>query len=237
MRRILTAGVIFSLTLSSLVYAEPPKGPPGKGAPTTRPAHGERPVGRPPGGGHDGERPAHPGGGGSGQHPSRPPGGGGNGQHPGRPPGGGNGQHPGRPPGGGNGQHPPHHGHRPPPTKPGTRPPNPGYRPPSQPWRPGGPANPWHRPTSSNWYWHGSWVRRVHASPYRYPPGWAYRRWTAGAVLPGLFLTSLYFYSDWVALGLPAPPPGYQWVRYGPDLLLVQLGTGQVVDVAYGVFL
>ena len=80
-------------------------------------------------------------------------------------------------------------------------------------------------------------MRRVHASPYRYPPGWAYRRWTAGAVLPGLFLTSLYFYNDWATLNLPAPPPGYQWVRYGPDLLLVQLGTGQVVDVAYGVFL
>jgi Ni/Co efflux regulator RcnB len=223
MRRILTVGVIFSLTLSSLVYAQPPKGPPGKGAPTTRPAQGERPVGRPPGGG------------GGGQHPGRPPGGG-SGQHPGRPPGGGSGQHPGRPPGGGNGQHPPHHGNLPP-TKPVPRPPNPGYRPPSHGWRPGGPANPWHRPTSSSWYWHGSWVRRVHASPYRYPPGWAYRRWTAGAVLPGLFLTSLYFYSDWATLDLPAPPPGYQWVRYGPDLLLVQLGTGQVVDVAYGVFL
>jgi Ni/Co efflux regulator RcnB len=29
---------------------------------------------------------------------------------------------------------------------------------------------------------------------------------------------------------------GYQWVRYGPDLLLVDIATGQVVDVRYGVF-
>jgi Ni/Co efflux regulator RcnB len=35
---------------------------------------------------------------------------------------------------------------------------------------------------------------------------------------------------------LAAPEPGFQWVRYGPDLLLVNVTTGQVVDVAYGVF-
>jgi Ni/Co efflux regulator RcnB len=35
---------------------------------------------------------------------------------------------------------------------------------------------------------------------------------------------------------LEPPPPGFQWVRYGPDLLLVNVVTGQVADVAYGVF-
>ncbi|MEJ0065348.1 MAG: RcnB family protein [Caulobacteraceae bacterium] len=33
------------------------------------------------------------------------------------------------------------------------------------------------------------------------------------------------------------PPPGSRWVRYGPDLLLVNLTTGRVEDTAYGVFL
>jgi Ni/Co efflux regulator RcnB len=77
---------------------------------------------------------------------------------------------------------------------------------------------------------------RVHLAPYAYPAGYGYRRWAVGAALPALFLTSAYFYADWAGLGLEPPPPGFQWVRYGPDLLLVNVDTGQVADVAYGVF-
>ena len=72
--------------------------------------------------------------------------------------------------------------------------------------------------------------------PWAYPPGWAYRRWAVGAILPPLFLVPAYYYADYGALGLPPPEPGFQWVQYGPDLLLVNVATGQVVDVAYGVF-
>jgi len=77
---------------------------------------------------------------------------------------------------------------------------------------------------------------RVHLNPFIYPPGWAYRQWAVGAVLPPLFLVPDYYYPEWAALGLEPPPPGTQWVRYGPDLLLVDVTTGQVIDVAYGVF-
>ncbi|HXX51354.1 MAG TPA: RcnB family protein, partial [Xanthobacteraceae bacterium] len=63
--------------------------------------------------------------------------------------------------------------------------------------------------------------------------GWAYRQWAVGAVPPPLFLVRDYWYADWAALGLAPPAPGFQWVRYGPDLLLVNVTTGQVVDVAY----
>jgi len=77
---------------------------------------------------------------------------------------------------------------------------------------------------------------RVHLNPFIYPPGWAYRQWAVGAVLPPLFLAREYYYPEWAALGLEPPPPGFQWVRYGPDLLLVNEVTGQVADVAYGVF-
>jgi len=37
-------------------------------------------------------------------------------------------------------------------------------------------------------------------------------------------------------MGLQPPPPGFQWVRQGPDVVLVNLRTGQIIDVAYGVF-
>ena len=69
-----------------------------------------------------------------------------------------------------------------------------------------------------------------------YPQGWAYRQWAIGAFLPPLFLSPDYYYADWAALGLDPPPPGDQWVRYGPDLLLVEMDNGQVLDVIYGAF-
>jgi Ni/Co efflux regulator RcnB len=54
--------------------------------------------------------------------------------------------------------------------------------------------------------------------------------------MPGAFLASTYYYSGWAGLGLTAPPANYQWVRYGPDLYLVNTLTGAVTDVRYGVF-
>jgi Ni/Co efflux regulator RcnB len=74
------------------------------------------------------------------------------------------------------------------------------------------------------------------ARPYIYPAGWGYRRWAVGAFLPPLFLTPDYYYTDYAEVGLPPPEPGFEWVQYGPDLLLVNISTGEVVDVAYGVF-
>jgi len=37
-------------------------------------------------------------------------------------------------------------------------------------------------------------------------------------------------------LGVGAPPRGYRWVRYGPDLLLVRSRDRKIVDVIYGAF-
>lgn len=91
-------------------------------------------------------------------------------------------------------------------------------------------------PPGARFTYRGRTINRVHLAPFVYPPGYAYRRWAVGALLPPLFLASAYFYAEWAALGLPPPQPGFQWVRYGPDLLLVNVSTGQVVDVAYGVF-
>jgi Nickel/cobalt transporter regulator len=82
----------------------------------------------------------------------------------------------------------------------------------------------------------GHMVNRVHLAPFVYPGGWGYRRWGIGMALPALFLAPAYYYADWAAMGLAPPEPGFQWVRYGPDLLLVNVSTGQVVDVVYGAF-
>jgi Ni/Co efflux regulator RcnB len=90
--------------------------------------------------------------------------------------------------------------------------------------------------TGRAYYYGGRRYYGVYAPRYAYPPGWAYRRWAVGAVLPALFLTSAYYYSGYAAMGLPPPASGHQWVRYGPDLLLVDTRTGNVIHTAYGVF-
>jgi Ni/Co efflux regulator RcnB len=104
-----------------------------------------------------------------------------------------------------------------PPERPGN-----GHRPPPS-YRPGTGRPPHFKP--------------VHGPVFRYPRGYAYRRWTIGLLLPRLFLSSGYYYDNYPALGIGAPPPGARWVRYGPDLLLVDVRTGRIRDVIYGAFL
>jgi hypothetical protein len=125
-------------------------------------------------------------------------------------------------------QNPEQHG------RPGPRPGGPPPRGPMRPPPPGvvrGPVGP-----HVQFSYHGRMFNPIHISPFVYPPGWGYRRWAVGAILPPLFLTPAYYYTDWATLGLEPPPPGTQWVRYGPDLLLVTVGTGAVVEVVPGVF-
>lgn len=83
--------------------------------------------------------------------------------------------------------------------------------------------------------YHGRSFARFHVAPFAYPAGWGYRSWSVGAYLPSLFFTSAYFIGDWGAYDLGPPPSGYQWVRYGPDALLVA-PDGRIVDVVHGVF-
>lgn len=117
-------------------------------------------------------------------------------------------------------------------------PPNPGHRPgrpqPPPPPRPRPPS--WgHRPPH-HFLSQGRWRPSLRGPVYRYPPGFAYRRWLSGAILPPVFLSGSYFYDNYGVLGLGPPPPGYRWVRYGPDLLLVNLATGRIADVVDGAF-
>lgn len=86
---------------------------------------------------------------------------------------------------------------------------------------------PGHRPAT---------FHRIQAQAFSYPRGYRYRRFSTHSILPRLFLSSRYFWTDWAALGVGPPPPGYVWVRYGPDLLLVNRYTGRIADVIYGAF-
>jgi hypothetical protein len=116
-----------------------------------------------------------------------------------------------------------------------------GGHPPAAFARPGGGAPPGAfghpgGPPGHQFSYRGHMVERIHVNPFIYPQGWGYRRWAVGAALPPLFLARDYWYADWASLGLAPPPPGAEWVRYGPDLLLVDVNSGQVLDVVPDVF-
>jgi Ni/Co efflux regulator RcnB len=80
-------------------------------------------------------------------------------------------------------------------------------------------------------------------SGFYFAPGFGYyavpraywgHRWGVGAFLPLFFLT--YTLTDWVDYGLPPPPPGCAWVWVGPNLLLIDIADGYVVDEYSDVF-
>jgi hypothetical protein len=229
MKRVLIIAAALSLLLPSVTFAQrgDQKDQPRAGGPSKpgggRPGTPNSGGGRPGGGGH--ERPGNP-------HPGAgKPG-------PGKP-------GPGNPGPGTPGPGKPGLG-KPGPGKPGLGKPGPGRPGPGTPGagRPGGqqphrppPQTVRPRPPRGNQFFHrGQYVGRIHGPAFAYPPGWHYRRWSIGARFPTLFLAPSYFYQDWSALGLEEPPPGYAWVRFGPDLLLVNLSTDEVEDVVYGVF-
>ena len=78
--------------------------------------------------------------------------------------------------------------------------------------------------------------RRFRLGEYRWPRGFSYRRWTYGEFLPSIFFGENYWLYDYNDYGLGYPPPGTAWVRYGPDALLIDRYSGQIIEVVYGVF-
>lgn len=79
--------------------------------------------------------------------------------------------------------------------------------------------------------------RPVHIGPYHAPQDWRYQRFHIGQVLPPVYWGNQYRLIDYWLFGLDIPPVGYEWVRYGPDALLVDLTTGEVVQSVYDNFM
>jgi Ni/Co efflux regulator RcnB len=76
----------------------------------------------------------------------------------------------------------------------------------------------------------------VRGRPYYFPRGYGYRAWGFGEYLPDPFISDQYVIYDYYDYGLPQPPPGFEWVRVGPDALLVRPYDGYILDVARGLF-
>jgi Ni/Co efflux regulator RcnB len=78
--------------------------------------------------------------------------------------------------------------------------------------------------------------RRFRLGVYRSPPGWMYRRWMYGEYLPPAFWARSFWITSFWLYGLDRPPLGCEWVRYGSDALLIDVATGEILQVVYNAF-
>jgi Ni/Co efflux regulator RcnB len=79
-------------------------------------------------------------------------------------------------------------------------------------------------------------ARSFKIGPYRRPAGWVARRWGYGDILPRGYWASRYLVADYWLFALEVPPAGFEWVRVDADALLINVSTGEVLQVEYGVF-
>ena len=99
--------------------------------------------------------------------------------------------------------------------------------------------------------WRGDWRsdrrydwrrhRDRHRSLFRFgfyydPFGWSYRPYSVGWRLWPSYYRSSYWLHDAWTYRLPYAPPGYRWIRYYDDVLLVDTWDGRVVDVIRNFF-
>ncbi|MBV9931957.1 MAG: RcnB family protein [Alphaproteobacteria bacterium] len=83
-------------------------------------------------------------------------------------------------------------------------------------------------------YSNRSLFRSPYYAPYGY--GYGYNRLSIGLVLDEIFWGRNYWISDPWQYRLPPAPYGTQWVRYYNDVVLVDVYTGEVIDVIYDFF-
>ena len=113
------------------------------------------------------------------------------------------------------------------------------------------PARSGSRWRNSNHHWRGDWRsdrrydwrshRRRYSSLfnfgyYRDPFGWGYQPFSIGWRMWPSYYSANYWLNDPWQYRLPYAPPGYRWIRYYDDAILVDTWDGQVVDVIRNFF-
>ncbi|MBS0362419.1 MAG: RcnB family protein, partial [Proteobacteria bacterium] len=77
---------------------------------------------------------------------------------------------------------------------------------------------------------------RFRIGVYRPPYGYYVRAWGFGEFLPRPWFAEPYWITDFLDYDLPYPPPGFTWVRVGPDALMIDEYSGRIVQVVRGIF-
>lgn len=98
--------------------------------------------------------------------------------------------------------------------------------------------NHWRKDNRYDWHRYRSYNRSVfhigtYYAPYRY---YSYRPLGIGYRMDSLFYGNRYWINDPWQYRLPAAYGPYRWVRYYDDVLLVDIYSGQVVDVIHNFF-
>jgi Ni/Co efflux regulator RcnB len=103
-------------------------------------------------------------------------------------------------------------------------------------WRNGGWNRDWRNDRRYDWRRYRDHHRSVfHLGIYFDPFGFGYRPFDIGYRLQPVYFGQQYWI-DPALYGLPFPPPGAQWVRYWNDAVLVDMYSGEVIDVIHDFF-
>jgi len=95
----------------------------------------------------------------------------------------------------------------------------------------------WRHDRRYDWRRHRDRNRSLfHLGFYYDPFGWNYRRYNIGWYLYPSYYSSRYWLHDPWYYRLPPAYGPYRWVRYWDDALLVNIYTGEVVDVIHNFF-
>ena len=95
----------------------------------------------------------------------------------------------------------------------------------------------WRHNNKYDWRNHRNHHRSLfHLGFYYDPFGWGYSPFQIGWRLWPAYYSNRYWINDPWQYRLPYAPPGYRWVRYWNDALLVDTWTGTVVDMIPGFF-
>jgi hypothetical protein len=91
--------------------------------------------------------------------------------------------------------------------------------------------NHWRNDNRYDWrHWRDRNRSIFHLGFYYDPFGWGYQQYQIGWRLWPSYYSSRYWINDPWQYRLPYAPPGYVWVRYWDDALLVDTWSGEVVD-------
>jgi hypothetical protein len=106
-------------------------------------------------------------------------------------------------------------------------------------WNNGGGWNSdWRRDRRYDWRGYRAENRSIFRSRPYYAPyrGYSYSRLRVGFFLDSVFFGNQYWINDPWSYRLPDVYGPYRWVRYYNDVLLVDVYSGEVVDVIYDFF-
>lgn len=98
-------------------------------------------------------------------------------------------------------------------------------------------ANHWRNDRRYDWRRHRDRNRSIFRIGFYYDPfGYSYRRFGIGSFLYSNYYQSNYWINDPWQYRLPPAYGPYRWVRYHNDALLIDIYSGEVVDVIHGFF-